>query len=336
MAVIRDELRTGLLVVFTSTVLAAVLIYLEAPGISGQRTIYRVYFDNANGINVGAPVMLVGRKVGQVARIISPVPVAERPRPELEAVVEVAVDPRAVIYREEKVTMLQYSLLAEQVIDFSKGNETSGLAPANSQFIGERQLGLSEAGQKVLDKLDPVIGEATLAIKTIQATGENLRRMTEEESDLAMAMAQFRQFSAQMVTLSGSDGAIQHTLDNLQALTGKESPLANTLTNAERFTGQLADNQDVSLSLRNFRRASENFNSTARSLKGSVGGVQPGIKRTVRNAEQFTDTIKRQPWRLIWPSTKKYPEDKKGAKCTPTPKCSPMPKCDPPRGLIAR
>ena len=36
MSLIRDELRTGILVVLTSTVLAAVLIYLEAPGIAGQ------------------------------------------------------------------------------------------------------------------------------------------------------------------------------------------------------------------------------------------------------------------------------------------------------------
>ena len=27
------------------------------------------------------------------------------------------------------------------------------------------------------------------------------------------------------------------------------------------------------------------------------------------NLKQFSETIKAQPWRLIWPSTKKYPED---------------------------
>ena len=336
MAVIRDELRTGLLVVFTSTVLAAVLIYLEAPGLSGQRNIYRVYFDNANGINIGAPVMLVGRKVGQVSRIISPVPEAERPRPNLEAAVEVAVDPKAIIYREETVTMLQYSLLAEQVIDFSKGQEASGQAPTNSSFIGERQMGLSEAGQKMLDKLDPVINDTRVALQSMQATGENLRKLTQEGSDLTGALAQFRIFSTQMAGLTGTDGAIRNTLDNLQSLTGDGGPLSATLYNAQRFTGQLADNQDVGASLRNFRHASENFNSTARSLKRSVGGARPSINQTIRNAEQFTDTIKRQPWRLIWPSTKKYPEDQAIAKCTPAPKRTPAPVCEPPRRVTTR
>jgi hypothetical protein len=42
----------------------------------------------------------------------------------------------------------------------------------------------------------------------------------------------------------------------------------------------------------------------------------------IKNADQFTDTIKRQPWRLIWPSTKTYPEDaaepRETKKTTPT------------------
>lgn len=315
MAVVRDELRTGLLVVFTSTVLAAVLIYLEAPGLSGQRNMYRVYFDNANGINVGAPVMLAGRKVGQVSRIIAPVPNADRPQPGLEAAVEVAVDPRAPIYREEQVTMLQYSLLAEQVIDFAKGNENSGLAPNNTAFIGQRQLGLTEAGAKVLEKLDPVIADARGAIQSIQATSDNLQRLSAPDSDLAQSLAQFRQFSSDMVSLSGTGGPIRCTLENLKSLTCDDGPLKATLSNAERLTGKLADNPDVEVSLSNFRRASENLRSTTRGIKNSVNCIRPGVAQTVRNAEQFTDTIKREPWRLVWPSKKKYPEEK----CSPTP-----------------
>jgi hypothetical protein len=31
------------------------------------------------------------------------------------------------------------------------------------------------------------------------------------------------------------------------------------------------------------------------------------------NLKEFSETIKTQPWRLIWPSTKKYPEDQQQA-----------------------
>ena len=315
MPLIRNEFRTGLLVLLTAAILAVVLIYLEAPGLAGERRIFHVYFDNASGINIGAPVMLAGRRVGQVSRLMSPVPESQRPRPDLVVLVEVAVDPSALIYKDEHVIMVQYSLLGEQVIDFTKGNEASGLASTNTKFIGERQPGLSEVGQKVLDKLDPVIGSATSAMQDLQKTASHLNEMTQQGSDLTLAIANFRTLGEQLTFLSGSNGALYQTFDNMQLLTNKESPLAQTFKNAEKFTGSLAENKDISLSLRNFRHASENFSSTARSLRSGVNSIQPSIKKTVHNAEQFTDTVKRQPWRLIWPSTKKYPEDQ--------PKCKP-------------
>ncbi|MCX6967919.1 MAG: MlaD family protein [Verrucomicrobia bacterium] len=319
MAVIRNELRTGLLVAITAAVLAAALIYLEAPGLAGERRIFRIYFDNAGGINAGAPVMLAGRKIGQVSRLLSPVPESQRPRPDLAVIVEVAVDRNALIYRRERVLMLQYSLLGEQVIDFTQGNEASGRATADTSFIGEREPGLADVGQKMLEKMDPVLSNATLAMQGLQKTTEHLTELTEEGSDLVAALANFRELGDQLLVLTGTDGAFQQTFDNLKALTGKQSPLANALNNAEQFTGELAENKDIGVSLRNFRHASENLKRTARGLRNSVGSVGPGIQQTVHNAEQFTDTVKHQPWRLIWPSTKKYPEDKPKPCSSPTP-----------------
>jgi len=95
----------------------------------------------------------------------------------------------------------------------------------------------------------------------------------------------------------------------LQDLTGDESPLSQALRNASQFTAELAENKDIPEALRNFRKASRNLNSTVVGLRSTVKGIDPGVKSTLHNAEEFTDTIKRQPWRLIWPTTKKYPED---------------------------
>ncbi|MEI8233807.1 MAG: MlaD family protein [Verrucomicrobiota bacterium] len=321
MALIRNELRTGVLVLSSLVILAGILIFLGAPGAFGERRVFRVYFDNAGGINVGAPVMLAGRRVGQVARLISPVPAAERPRPELAAVVEVSVSNEAQIYRKQRVTMLQYSLLGEQVIDFTLGDEASGRATAGAAYVGERQPGLGDVGQRVLEKLDPVVDSATLAMKDLQKTSKNLTEITKDGSDMVLAIANFRQLGERLVVLSGTDGALQRTLGNLQELTGRESPLARALAHAEMFTGALAENRDIGVSLRNFRQASEALSVTARGLKTSVRCLRPGIDQTVHNAEQFTDTVKHQPWRLIWPSTKKYPDDSSQICGAPTPGC---------------
>ena len=69
----RNEIMTGLLVLSTVAVLALILIMLGAPGLFRPLVVYKLYFDNAAGINLGAPVLLAGRKVGQVKTLSSPV-----------------------------------------------------------------------------------------------------------------------------------------------------------------------------------------------------------------------------------------------------------------------
>ena len=69
----RNEVLTGLLVVATLAVLTGVLVLLGAPGLFRPLVSYKIYFDNAAGIKLGAPVLLAGRKIGQVATLYSPV-----------------------------------------------------------------------------------------------------------------------------------------------------------------------------------------------------------------------------------------------------------------------
>jgi hypothetical protein len=52
------------------------------------------------------------------------------------------------------------------------------------------------------------------------------------------------------------------------------------------------------VTLRNLRNSSE-------KLKLAVTDLEPAGE----NIKQFSETIKTQPWRLIWPTTKKYPEE---------------------------
>src|SRR6201982_2038616 len=86
----RNEVLTGILVVATLAVLTGILVLLGAPGLFRPLTTYKIYFDNAAGIKQGAPVLLAGRKIGQVANLYSPVSKEESQR-----AVEVAKSLRA-------------------------------------------------------------------------------------------------------------------------------------------------------------------------------------------------------------------------------------------------
>jgi ABC-type transporter Mla subunit MlaD len=304
----RNEIMTGLLVIATIAAVAFVLVLLGAPGLFRPVVTYKIYFDNAAGIKQGAPVMLAGRKIGQVQKLFSPVsreedkraqeaaaavhppesnasPTPPENRPKFEVRVEVQVDKSARVYRDARARLMQLGLLGDMAIDITQGTESSGRAKDDEMFAGERTPDLGEAAAKMLEVIKPVASEATNTMKDLQQTAQNLNRLTDENSELNLALGQFKTFGTHLVDLTAPD-----------------SPLSHSLNNIEKVSTSLSENDNLEVTLQNLRKSSENLKITVSDL-GPVG----------ENLKEFSETIKTQPWRLIWPSTKKY------AEASPTP-----------------
>jgi ABC-type transporter Mla subunit MlaD len=297
-----NEIRTGLLVIGTIAVLAFVLILLGAPGLFRSLVTYRIYVDNAAGIKLGAPVMLAGRKIGQVAKLYSPVSPEEEQRakevgklyheaeaspapspanaPKYEARVDVQVDKSAIVYRDARTRLMQLGLLGDMAIDITQGTESSGRARDGEVFAGERVPDFSEAAAKMLEVIKPVAAEATSTMQQLQTTAQNLNQLTAKNSELDLALTQFKTFGEHLVDLSAPN-----------------SPLSISLKNIQKISNDLSANNNLAVTLQNFRDSSE-------KLKITMSNLEP----VGENVKEFSETIKTQPWRLIWPSTKKYPE----------------------------
>jgi ABC-type transporter Mla subunit MlaD len=306
----RNEIMTGLLVIGTIAVVAFLLVLLGAPGLFRPLVTYKVYFDNAAGIKQGAPVMLAGRKIGQVQKLFSPVspqeekkaeeadaamhqaepnatasPTATPGKPRFEVSVEVQVDKDAKVYRDAKARLMQLGLLGDMAIDFTQGTEASGRAKDGQAFAGERTPDLGDAAAKMLEVIKPVAAEATNTMKDLQQTAQNLNRLTDENSELTLALTQFKTFGEHLSDLTAPDSALTHSLANI-----------------EKISTSITENDNIKVTLQNLRSSSE-------KLKVATTELQPAGE----NIKQFSETIKTQPWRLIWPSTKKY------AEASPTP-----------------
>ena len=309
MRVTRNEIRTGVLVVVSFGVLLGVLLLLGAPGVFKSLNTYRIYFDNASGIRQGAQVLLAGRKVGQVSEISSPVPPEQRPKdhPEIEALVTIKVERSAHIYRQVNVRMQQNGLLGEVLIDFAGGNPKSGLAPDGSYFLGVRvkdfAASIADAVEVIKNVVAPVAQQAELTMKQLSATAGNLENLTAPGSNVDQAVTKFRELGENLAQLSDENGPLHQTVENLQSLTGPDSKLSVSLGNFEKLTTDLVEQDRISLTLRNFQEASK-------KLESAVADIGPQLNAVLHNTEQATDTLKHQPWRLIWPATKKYPEDR--------------------------
>jgi ABC-type transporter Mla subunit MlaD len=311
----RNEILTGLLVIGTIAVVAFLLVLLGAPGLFRPLVTYRIYFDNAAAIKQGAPVMLAGRKIGQVQKLYSPVspkeekqaqdaeaavhppqsnanaspipsPIPSKPR--FEVRVDVQVDKKAKVYRDAKARLMQLGLLGDMAIDITQGTEASGRAKDGEMFAGERTPDLGEAAAKMLEVIEPVAAEATNTMKDLQQTAQNLNRLTDQNSELTLALGQFKTFGEHLSDLTAPDSALSHSLANI-----------------EKISNSLTENDNIEVTLRNLRTSSE-------KLKLAVTDLGPAGD----NIKQFSETIKAQPWRLIWPTTKKYAE----ASPTPSPR----------------
>ena len=306
----KNEILTGLLVIGTIAVVAFLLVLLGAPGLFRPLVTYKIYYDNAAGLKQGAPVMLAGRKIGQVQKLFSPVtpqeekqaeaaeaamhrsevnptpsPSATPGKPRFEVRVDVQVDKSAKVYRDAKVRMMQLGLLGDLAIDFTQGTSDAGRAKDGEIYAGERTPDLGEAAAKMLEVIKPVAAEATNTMKDLQQTAQNLNRLTDENSELTLALGQFKTFGQHLVDLTAPDSALSHSLANI-----------------EKISTSLTENDNIQVTLQNLRSSSE-------KLKIATTELQPAGE----NIKQFSETIKTQPWRLIWPTTKKY------AEASPTP-----------------
>ncbi|HWH91019.1 MAG TPA: MlaD family protein [Candidatus Binatia bacterium] len=299
----KNEILTGLLVIGTIAVVAFLLVLLGAPGLFRPLVTYQIYFDNAAGLKQGAPVMLAGRKIGQVQKLFSPVtpqeerqaeaaeaamhrseanpspsPSATPGKPRFEVRVDVQVDKSAKVYRDARVRMMQLGLLGDLAIDFTQGTSDSGRSKNGEIFAGERTPDLGEAAAKMLEVIKPVAAEATNTMKDLQQTAQNLNRLTDENSELTLALGQFKTFGQHLVDLTAPDSALSQSLSNIQ-----------------KISTSLTENDNIQVTLQNLR-------SSSAKLKVATTELQPAGE----NIKQFSETIKTQPWRLIWPTTKKY------------------------------
>jgi phospholipid/cholesterol/gamma-HCH transport system substrate-binding protein len=301
MQILRNEVRTGLLVILTIGLVVGLVLYISSPGLFRPLKTFHVYFDNAAGIKPGAAVMLAGRKIGNVAEIQSPVPFNDRPpnRQNFEAMVSVEVSGDAQIYKETTVSMRSFGLLAELVVDFTNGNPDSGLADANYKFAGNRFPDLAEVGPAIIQKLDPTLKQAETALVGLQKTLQNLTILTDKNSVLTSTLKNFDAVGGNLKEITNKSGTINTVLAKVQ----------DTLTSVQGVTAQLQKDRNLEKTLANFDTASIRLKTVLDRTDQTFSTALPLFDSILQDVKELTSKLKQQPWRIVWPSTIKYSAD---------------------------
>jgi ABC-type transporter Mla subunit MlaD len=300
MQILRNEVRTGLMVLLTLGLVVGVVLYISSPGLFRPLKNFLVYFDDAAGIKPGAAVMLAGRKIGTVVDIQSPVPLNDRPKNKLnyEAMVRVQVAADSQIYKETSVAMRTFGLLAELVIDFTNGNPDSGLAEPNAKFVGNRWPDLAEVGPLIILKLEPALKQSESTLAELQKTSHNLTILTAPESVLTGTLKSLGAVGDNLKIITAKGGGIDTALLSVH----------DALSNVKNVTAQLQKDNNLEKTLVNFKDSSAQLKVILDALDKTMGTLLPRVGSIVDDLSQLTGKLKEQPWRVIWPSTIKYPE----------------------------
>ena len=255
-----------------------------------QKT-FNIYFDNAAGLEPGAPVLLAGRKIGRVRKLHSPGAGEGSARPRRwRRSSKCRWRASAAIFKKVKARMTQPSMLGKPVIDFTSGEEASGLAQDGAYFIGERTGASPTPCPPVLEKLDPVLPKVTATLDSLQKTADNL---TESPRKAPTCPWHWRSSgnSARISTNSAAPAArCSNSLRNFEIDDQREGQTRRgfgshchhhrSRKRSQRRPSPIAKNsrpsfranKDIDLTLRNFRQASE-------TLDRKIGGLAANSPR---------------------------------------------------------
>jgi phospholipid/cholesterol/gamma-HCH transport system substrate-binding protein len=129
-----SELRVGLTVIFASLTLALLLFLMSGTGgFFSHRIHLKSYFDNAEGLRVGAPVRLSGVDIGNVVKI-EIVPARERSLTPVEIVMKVSTKYSFNLRRDSVTSLDTAGVLGETYIDIDS-SQAIGVPAADGDVL---------------------------------------------------------------------------------------------------------------------------------------------------------------------------------------------------------
>ena len=165
-----SELRVGITVV-VAIVTLAVLIFLMSgtAGIFSSKISLYTYFDNAEGLKVGAPVRLQGVDVGNVKAIRV---VKERKNSPVQVLMRVNTKYQELVQKDTKATVATAGVLGEAFIDLDSRLATGPTVQNNDELPATNTPGLEDvvrSSQGTLQNLDTLVKRMDRIVASIES-----------------------------------------------------------------------------------------------------------------------------------------------------------------------
>ncbi len=286
---------------------------LHAP----QGRTYRFYVEDATGLPEGTEVRFRGLVVGQVTRVALD---EERSRQRRSPWFEVAFQP---VLGGERVLDL-WSFRAVKVEKETPMIGATVVTLADAAMPGGRTPDVLDLQPTSADDLSGDLREITAGIKQVVASANDammdLKKELEARPEGPFNPERPTRVAAMLGSLQDAAHHLSVAGDHISTLTDEQGSVTTAFQKFSALSDDLVDDDRPFLStFSDIRRTSTELRGELLRTGQLIERTSPNLERGTANAAQMLDTLKREPWRMLWKSTKIYDDAVVAATPTPTP-----------------
>ena len=240
-----SQLRVGITVV-VATIILAILIFLMtgSVGLFTKKIILRSYFENAEGLRVGAPVRLEGVDIGNVVGIR----VVKRQLTPVEVVMKVSSRYQDQVHKDSKAVLTTAGVLGETFVDISSKTAKLPSAQNNDELPTENRPDIQDmvrASQGTLQNVDVLVRRVDRIVSTIESGQGSIGKVINDPelyNRLNDTLSELQHVTNQISSGKGSIGKLindQDLYDRLNASITKVDRMVDEIDRGQGTIGKM-------------------------------------------------------------------------------------------------
>jgi phospholipid/cholesterol/gamma-HCH transport system substrate-binding protein len=275
-----SQLRVGLTVILASLVLALLLFLMSGTsGFFSRRITLMSYFDNAEGLRVGAPVRLNGVDIGNVVKILI-VPDKDKQLTPVEVVMKVSTKYKFNLRRDSEASLDTAGVLGETYLDIDSSQAIGALALNGDTLPTHVHPDFNEvvrSSQSTLQNMDALLQRADRILAFAESGKGSLGKLIYDPTlydRFSQTVAELKQVVDEIAKGQGSLGQLINSNDaytKFLATLDKMNAVADDLQQGKGTAGKFLKDptlyNNANDTVANLKKVSEDLNAG----KGTAG-----------------------------------------------------------------
>jgi phospholipid/cholesterol/gamma-HCH transport system substrate-binding protein len=301
-----SQLKVGLTVIFASTILA-VLIFLMTgtSGLFTKKILIKSYFDNANGLRVGAPVRLSGVDIGNVIGI-RVVPDKERQLTPVEVTMKVNTRYSFNLHKDSMTLLSTAGVLGETYIDIDSA-QARGPEAKDGDVLPSREVpdfsDMVRSGQSTLQNMDALLKRLDRIVAFVESGQGSVGKLIYDPglyNRLNATVTEFQKLVNEVTEGNGTLGKLVSDDELYQKANGtvdKINAMIDDLNAGKGAAGKLLKDpalyDNANATIENFKKLSDDVNAG----KGAIGKMAKDeqfaakLENTVNRLSDLSDRL---------------------------------------------